>query len=301
MTGRVNARLHVSEGARAGSGQISSRARTLLLLVPGTAVIILLLAVPLAILVHESVLEFIPGSIGAAADAPLTFVHYTDLLHPAYTRFVLDTFRIGFIATIVSLLFAFPVAYFVARTKASWIRKAWISLLISMMFLGTLVRVYAIALAFGPVGLIGYFGAPFGLNPNGAVVTEAFVIAGLFHYIMPMSALILIGTIQNIDPRLVDAGQALGATRTMAHLSITVPLSLPGLVSAFLIGFTLAISAFVIPLVLGKGRVTFISNMIYNRFGELANYPSGAAISVVVLLLTLSLIYLVFRVSPRTV
>lgn len=278
---------------------MSRRVRVVLLLIPGAAIIVLLLGLPLALLAHQSVLEFIPGSIGAAADAAVTFDHYTDLLHPAYFRFFFDTFRIGLIATILSLLFAFPVAYFTARTKVRWVRKAWISLLIAMMFLGTLVRVYAISLTFGPVGLIGHFGAPFGLNPNGSVVTEAFVVAGLFHYIMPMCALLLIGTIQNINPRLVDAGQALGATRTIAHLNITVPLSLPGLISAFLIGLTLAISAFVIPMVLGKGKVTFISNMIYNRFGELANYPSGAAISVVVLLLTLSFIYLVFRVSPR--
>jgi ABC-type spermidine/putrescine transport system permease subunit I len=70
-----------------------------------------------------------------------------------------------------------------------------------------------------------------------------------------------------------------------------VPLSSRGLMSAFVINFTLAISAFVIPMILGKGKILFFSNLIYNRFGETANYPSGSAIAVELLLLSLALIY----------
>jgi ABC-type spermidine/putrescine transport system permease subunit I len=70
-------------------------------------------------------------------------------------------------------------------------------------------------------------------------------------------------------------------------LTITLPLSRAGLVSAFLIALTFSISAFVIPMVLGKGRVLFVSNTIYNRFSEIADYPSGAAISVVMLVVSL--------------
>ena len=96
-----------------------------------------------------------------------------------------------------------------------------------------------------------------------------------------MATLTLLGTIQNVDPRLVDAAQALGAPGWKAHLTITLPLCMRGLLAAFLFAFTFSISAFVIPMILGKGRVLFISNLIYNRFSEIANYPSGAAISIV--------------------
>ena len=72
---------------------------------------------------------------------------------------------------------------------------------------------------------------------------------------------------------------------------MTVPLSVRGLLAAFLINYTIAISAFVVPMVLGKGKVLFMSNLIYSRFGEASNYPSGAAIAIQLLALALIMIY----------
>ena len=65
----------------------------------------------------------------------------------------------------------------------------------------------------------------------------------------------------------------------------------PGLLSAFLISFTLCLSAFVVPMILGKGKILFVSNLIYARFSEIANYPSGSAISIIMLVLSLLIIY----------
>ena len=86
-----------------------------------------------------------------------------------------------------------------------------------------------------------------GISPNGRGYIEILVGAGLLHYIVPMATLTLLGTIQNVDPRLVDAAQALGAPAWKAHLSITLPLCMRGLLAAFLFAFTFSISAFVIP------------------------------------------------------
>ena len=85
--------------------------------------------------------------------------------------------------------------------------------------------------------------------------------------------------------------------RTM--LTITLPLCAPGLLAAFLFAFTFSISAFVIPMILGKGRVQFISNLIYNRFSEIADYPSGAAISIVLFIVALATVYLMSRAANR--
>jgi ABC-type spermidine/putrescine transport system permease subunit I len=125
------------------------------------------------------------------------------------------------------------------------------------------------------------------------------VILGLLHYLIPIAALTLIGTIQNVNPRLADAAESLGAARLVAHLTITLPLSARGILSAFLIGYTLCISAFVVPMILGRGRILFVSNLIYSRFSEVANYPSGAAISVVMLVLSLVVIYVISRAATR--
>ena len=117
--------------------------------------------------------------------------------------------------------------------------------------------------------------------------------------IVPMATLTLLGTIQNIDPRLSDAAQALGAPAWRAHLGITLPLAMRGLLAAFLFAFTFSISAFVILMILGKGRVLFISNLVYNRFSEIADYPSGAAVSMVLFGVALAIVYATSRVVAR--
>ena len=147
---------------------------------------------------------------------------------------------------------------------------------------------------FGQVAAFGNLDCarnPIAPTNKGRGYIEVLVGAGLLHYIIPMSILTLLGTIQNVDSRLTDAAQALGAPAWKAHLTVTLPLCMRGILAAFLFAFTFSISAFVIPMILGKGRVLFISNLIYNRFSEIANYPSGAAISIVLFALAMLIVY----------
>lgn len=267
------------------------------LLVPAGLAFLGLLVLPLVLMVEESFLKYVPGRVGAAADAPFTLENYALLIEPAYIQYFLDTFRLSMIAAFLGLGIGFPMAYVVARQRKAWIRKSLVGILISMMFLSGLVRVYSIQLTLGPVGFGLELSGLFGASVNSRFYTEATVIAGLLHYIVPMSALTLIGTLQNINPRLVDAALSLGASRIVSHLKITLPLSIRGLVSAFLISLTLSISAFVIPMILGKGRVLFVSNLIYRRFSEVANYPSGAAISITMMVISLGVIYALTRIA----
>jgi putative spermidine/putrescine transport system permease protein len=166
-----------------------------------------------------------------------------------------------------------------------------VGLFVTLMFLSVLVRTYALELTFGAVGPLRPYLQAIGISPNSRGYIEILVGAGLLHYIVPMATLTLLGTIQNVDPRFFDAAQALGAPRWKAHLGITLPLCMRGLLAAFLFAFTFSISAFVIPMILGKGRVLFISNLIYNRFSEIADYPSGAAISIVLFVVALAIVY----------
>lgn len=267
----------------------------LLLLVPGLGIFLAFLVLPLANVVEESFRLFEPGRIGAAKDAPYTLFNYGELVEPAYFFYFIETVRFGLISSITALVIAFPIAYLVARQNSPLLRKVAIGFLIGMMFLSTLVRVYALQLTFGPTGIAKFVGNLLDISPNGRPYTELVVILGLLHYLIPISAVTLLGTIQNINPRLSEAAQALGAPRWRAHLSITVPLSVPGLLSAFLICFTLCLSAFVVPLILGKGKVLFVSNLIYARFSEIANYPSGSAVSIVMLVMSLTIIYGITR------
>ena len=264
---------------------------SLLLLSPAGAVFLGLFFLPMAGLLIESFRLYVPGSIGSKADAPFTFANYGELLTPSFARFSFETLRVSLLASLVGLLFAFPLAYWITRRLAARWQPIIIGLFVTLMFLSVLVRTYALELTFGAVGPLRPLLVEIGISPNSRGYIEILVVAGLLHYIVPMATLTLLGTIQNVDPRLFDAAQALGAPRWKAILSVTLPLCMRGLLAAFLFAFTFSISAFVIPMILGKGRVLFISNLIYNRFSEIANYPSGAAISIVLFVLAMLIVY----------
>lgn len=273
-----------------------TRAKVLLLL-PAVASLVLFLLLPMLTVFDQSFRTFEPGRIGSKEGASFTTENYTELILPVYARYFIQTYLMAFCAAALATLIAFPIAYCVVRRSSPLVRKAAISALIGLMFLSALVRVYSIDLTFGSVGIFGRIMSALGINTNGYLYVDFVVIVGLLHYAIPMSILVLIGALQNLNPRLAEAAQSLGASAATTHLTITLPLCIRGLVSALLVSMTIGVSAFVIPLILGRGRVLFISNLIYSRFDEVANYPSGAAISILMLVFSLALIFVMSRIA----
>lgn len=261
------------------------------LFLPATAIFLMLFSLPMAGLFVESLRTYVPGSIGSAVDAPLTLANYGELLKPSFARFFFQTLRISLFASLAGIFFSLPLAYWMARKLSADWRVIAVGFFVTLMFLSVLVRTYALELTFGATGPLGPALQSLGISTNSRGYIEVLVGVGLLHYIIPMSVLTLLGTYQNIDPRLTDAAQVLGAPAWKAHLSVTLPLCIRGILASFLFGFTFSISAFVIPMILGKGRVLFISNLVYTRFSEIANYPSGAAISVVLFVLAMLIVY----------
>jgi ABC-type spermidine/putrescine transport system permease subunit I len=270
---------------------VTSGRRSVYLFIPIVVVFTGLFLLPMTGLLVESFRLYVPGSVGSAANAPFTLANYAELITPAFAGFFFETIRIGFLASLLGIIFAFPLAYWMTRNVSPRWRAIAVGFFVTLMFLSVLVRTYALELTFGAAGPLRPILLSLGISPNSRGYIETLVGAGLLHYIVPMATLTLLGTIQNVDPRLFDAAQALGATRWKAHLSITLPLCTRGLLAAFLFAFTFSISAFVIPMILGKGRVLFVSNLVYNRFSEIADYPSGAAISVVLFSVALAMVY----------
>lgn len=266
-------------------------------MLPAMVALLTLLVAPLVLVGDQSFRQFTPGFAGARPGAPFTLQNYAELLTPAYARYFFDTFRIGAEASIVALLVSFPIAYRIAREDRGGVRRLWIGFLVAMLFLSILVRVYAIDLAFGPSGFGRQLSGVLGLGLNSTSYAEVTIILALIHCLIPLATLSLIAPLQSLNPRFVEAAEALGAPRWRAHATITIPLSIRGLLAAFMLCFTFCISAFVIPMILGKGRILFVSNLVFSRFGEVANYPGGAAMAILVLAISLCVVYAVTRLS----
>lgn len=280
------------------------RARDFLLVLPALAAFAALLVAPVVMLVAESLRQYVGGRVGGQRDAPLTLANYTDLLDPAYALYFGDTFRIGLVTSLLAVLLALPLAYCIARTPRRALRTLLLGGLLCMLFLSVIARVYAVLMTYGPTGPLKLLAGLFGMTPSGRAYAEVQVIIGLLHLVLPLAALTLVGTLQNLNPRLEEAAQLLGASRWQAVLGVTLPLAMPGILSAFLIAYAICISNFVVPLILGKGLVLFTSNLMYIRFSEIANYPSGAAIGFIMLVLSFAIVFgltwMVRRLWPET-
>jgi putative spermidine/putrescine transport system permease protein len=261
------------------------------LIAPAILIVAALLVAPLVLLFVESLREFVGGRVGGQADRPLSLKNYLELLHPAYALLFWDTFRTGAIVSALALVFGFPIAYVAARTRRLGLRRAILALLIAMLVMSVVARLYAIQMAYGGAGPLRGLAFLLGMTPSSGAYAGVLVVLGLLHFVLPIVALTLVGTLQNVNPRLEEAAMALGAPRWRAVAGITLPLAAPGLISAFLIGLAMCISNFVVPLILGRGVVTFVSNLMYIRFSEIANFPSGAAIGIVMLALSFGIVF----------
>lgn len=266
---------------------------------PAGAIYFGLFLLPLAVLFIESLRPFEPGFVGGRPDAGFTLENYAGLLSGSFSAALATTLRIGLLASLASVILALPLAHVCARSSSARLTAFLIGLFVLLMFLGVLVRAYALQLTLGAVGPMRPVLLSLGIVPTSRAYVEFVVGAGLLHYILPMSVLTLIGPLRSIHPNLHESAQSLGASAWMAHATITLPLSAPGILTAFLFSFTFSLSAFVIPMILGSGRVNFVSSLVYTRFSEIANYPSGAAISIGLLVLALAIVALLSVLARR--
>ncbi len=271
------------------------------LVLPGLLLLAGLMGGPVALLALESLKPFVPGSMRPGEGWTLT--HYRELLQPAYLFYFWETFRIGLIVATLSLLLGAPLAFAAVRSPRAAIRKFLLALLVGLLVMSLIARLYAIEMAWGSLGPLAPLGALLGFAPRHPRYAEVLVGIGLLHFTLPVVALMLVGTFRALSPRLEEAAASLGATRSDAVVSIVLPLAAPGLVSAFLVALAMCISNFVAPLVLGRGVVVFTTSLMYTRFADIGNYPSGAAIGITMLILAFLVVYglsaLARRLIPR--
>jgi ABC-type spermidine/putrescine transport system permease subunit I len=161
------------------------------------------------------------------------------------------------------------------------------------------IRAYAWAIVLSRYGLLNTIMSALGLSQLDLIYNEEAVILGLTHFLLPFAILILVGPIKSVDPSLEEAAKSLGANEIQTFLKVTLPLTMPGIVSALLICYALGVSAFVIPMVLGGGKINMLANLIYDRYVESFNPYFASSMSMILFLVALSIAYLVGRALSR--
>ena len=194
---------------------------------------------------------------------------------------------LALIATVICLVLAFPIGYFLSRLR---VNKQHIMLMLVMlpMWMNFLLRTYAwmgLLSVNGPVNAILGF---FGLGPYNMLNTSGAVVLGMVYNYVPYMILPLYTSMTKIDQSLVEAAQDLGANTTKTLLRVLIPMSVPGISTGITMVFVPAVSTFVISRMLGGGTELLLGDLIERQFlGGAYNPQLGAAISLVMMIIVL--------------
>ncbi len=273
--------------------------RTALLVVPPALLFVLFLIVPLLVLFT---IAFNPSERGLIAlQSTFTLENFVRFFSsPLFYGSLLTSLQLGLMTVLGCILVGYPLAYIMARTRNMRLFTGLSILVLASMQLDMTVRIYGIITIFGNNnGLLNQALAAIGLPKLPFIYNKTGIILGMVQFTLPFMIFSLIGILRNIDPTFEQAARSLGAGRWRAFFDITLPLSIPAVVSGSVIVFALAISSYIVPVLLGSSRVMTISMHLYQQVNEMGYWQFGSAIGLILLLVSLLAVFLFFRISQR--
>ncbi|WP_136620869.1 MULTISPECIES: ABC transporter permease [Mesorhizobium] len=254
-----------------------------LLLLPAGTLIGLLLVCALVVLrmsVGERNAEWTGWSLRA----------YMQLASSRNLGIIIDTIWMALLSALITTLVAFPIALFLTRTTSPIARRLVLIAILLPMIISLLVQSFGWMAILGPNGLLNQaISAATGIErPFSLLFNRAGVMLGLVQTSIPLAVLPAAAALRSIPLSLEEAANVLGANRIRTYRHIILPLAWPGMAAGAILVFGFNTGAFVVPLLLGGLKVTTIAVVIRDQMGSLSNWPLGAALSVLLILLALA-------------
>ena len=263
------------------------------LLLPGMAWLGIFFAIPFVTLFMTSLQAPVEGSPGQYVPA-LQISNYASAIAEYWPQF-LRSFLYAGIATLLALLIAYPLAYFIALKSGRW-RSLMLVLVIAPSFASFLLRTYAWKTILADESPITTFLNALHLLPDGRILnTGIAVIAGLTYNFLPFMVLPLYAALERLDPRLIEASNDLYANPITTFRKVTWPLSLPGVVAGTLLTFIPAAGDYINAELLGSTQDRMIGNVIQTNFIEFRDYPIASALSFMLMATILVLVFTYIR------
>ncbi len=233
------------------------------------------------------------------AIAEFTTANYSKLWELYYANLFFRTLRLSLAVTVVCVALGYPLAYLLARARPR-IMTLGLFLLIMPLMVSTVIRVFGWVVILGNEGLVNQALRRLGAGDGVRLLhTEGAVIIGLAQQSMPFMVLPLMASIERISPSLEEAARNLGASWGQMFTRTILPLSVPGLLSGALLVFSVSMSAFVTPALMGGRRSRMVGQQIYEEVLSAYNWPGAASLTIVLALLMLGLVGLALWTSRR--
>lgn len=260
---------------------------------PGTFWLTLFFIAPLGLI---WILSFGEKTSLVNIDITGTLANYTRALETVYLEVIWKSIWISGIATILCLIIAYPVAFAISFASPRWKTLLLIAVILPF-WINLLIRTYALIAVFRTRGFAN-FGLEWVWNllwlddligpfePLPMLYNNFAVIAGLVYVFMPFMVLPLYATIERLDKSYLEASLDLGASQWRTFLSVTVPLTMPGIVSGIILVFIPSLGSFLTPDLLGGTNAQMIGNVIERQFKAANDWPFGAALSFLLMYIT---------------
>jgi spermidine/putrescine transport system permease protein len=282
------AQLAQAEGKR----RSLRRRITMLMLLPSTLWFLLLLVMPLLIILVFSFGE--RSAVGGYAGG-LTLANYLNLSSRAAA--FSNTLTMAPLGTLVCLLAAYPLAYFLA-VRAGKNRALLLTLVIVPFWTSFLIRTYAWIFILSGKGIPAML-ASLGLDGVRLINTPTAVLIGIVYGYLPLMVFPIYVSLEKLDKRLLEASADLGASAFESFRRITLPLSAPGIITGVMLVFILLMGEFLIPAILGGGKVFFVGNALVDLFLQSRNWPFGSALAMTLVAIMLAIIGVYLKLVKR--
>ncbi len=278
----------------------SARARLLhpgWLTAPAVGYLVIFLAIPLLLLFAFGLVDIRGGRI---VPGSWTLQHYAGILaDPFYYRIFLRTFSMGVEATILCLIFGYPVAYLFSRVGPTG-KQLLLVLILAPLLTNAVVRTFGwMIILGGPKGLVNNLLLRAGViqEPLKILYTMKGVLIGLTQIQLPFMILPIISALEGQDRSLREASMGLGATWAQTFFHVIVPLSLPGILTGSALVFVISYTNFAVPALLGGGSFAVIPTFIFEQISALLEWSRGAVLSALLLVTAMITLWIFNRLS----
>lgn len=215
---------------------------------------------------------------------------------PIFVSVLKNSLVIAVVTTVICIFLGYPMAYLISQASDRW--KVILVLLITVpMWINMLVRTYAWVGILQENGIINNLLGLMGIGPVKLLNTDFAVILGMVYNFIPFMILQIYTALSKMDPSYLEAASDLGANKVESFLRITLPLSLPGVLSGITLVFLPAVSSFFIPKLLGGGQYVLIGNVIESQFLISGNWNFGSAISLIMAVIIMISMYITKKVD----
>ncbi|WP_310941592.1 ABC transporter permease [Clostridium estertheticum] len=267
-----------------------------LTIVPISFWMIFFVAIPLLYIVFISFMQ--RGDDGSIVYIS-TISNYTRMARPLYVKVFLDSIIVAFVTTLFTLVFGYPFAYFATKIKKY---KILVMLLIMAPFLtNSLIRTYGWIVILSTNGILNHALLITGIikEPLKMLYSYGSVMIGMIYTMFPFMVLPLYNSIDKMDRAYIEAAKDLGSSRWRTFRTVTVPLTMPGIVAGCILVFVPSVGLFFIPDLMGGSNVMLIGNLIENQFMGANDWPFGAALSIIMIFISLILILVYVKIVGK--